>query len=88
MSRALAAIQRTPVYSSHRQLCSSTRPACCPAAAKEEGAEKSEEEKKREEAAQAYTKFYTAFGKSLKMGVIEDTSNRWAPDVGLIGSRN
>ncbi|KAL4424759.1 hypothetical protein ABPG77_000799, partial [Micractinium sp. CCAP 211/92] len=45
-------------------------------AAKEEGAEKSEEEKKREEAAEAYTKFYTAFGKSLKMGVIEDTSNR------------
>ncbi|PSC75445.1 endoplasmin-like protein [Micractinium conductrix] len=42
--------------------------------AKEE--EAGEEKKKAEEAAQAYGKFYSAFGKSLKMGIIEDTSNR------------
>ena len=49
-------------------------PPAPPAAAKEE--EAGEEKKKAEEAAQAYGKFYSAFGKSLKMGIIEDTSNR------------
>jgi HSP90 family molecular chaperone len=53
------------------------RPCCINLAAKEgEAAEKSEAEKKQEEAAQAYTKFYASFGKSLKMGLIEDQSNR------------
>ncbi len=52
------------------------------AAAKAEGEEevkaeeKTEEEKKRAEAAGAYTKFWGGFGKSLKMGIIEDQSNR------------
>lgn len=29
-----------------------------------------------QEAAKQYDKFWGAFGKSLKMGIIEDTSNR------------
>lgn len=50
----------------------------------EDAAEQSEEEKKAAEAkkeaadkaSKDYTTFYTSFGKSLKMGIIEDTSNR------------
>ncbi|KAL4859660.1 Endoplasmin [Chlorella vulgaris] len=46
----------------------------------EAGAEKAageeEERKKLEEKSKAYTKFWTGFGKSLKMGLIEDQGNR------------
>ncbi|KAI3433912.1 hypothetical protein D9Q98_003714 [Chlorella vulgaris] len=46
----------------------------------EAGAEKAageeEERKKLEEQGKAYTKFWTGFGKSLKMGLIEDQGNR------------
>jgi hypothetical protein len=46
-------------------------------AAEAAAAEQSEEGKKKaEEAAGAFAKFYASFGKSLKMGIIEDSSNR------------
>jgi heat shock protein beta len=41
-----------------------------------EAAEQSEAEKKLEERSGAFTKFWNSFGKSVKMGVIEDQSNR------------
>ena len=34
--------------------------------------------------AQKYTKFWNAFGKALKMGIIEDASNRWARHAGRV----
>lgn len=59
----------------------STCPAAAAAEGEEAGAEKAageeEERKKLEEQGKAYTKFWTGFGKSLKMGLIEDQGNRW-----------
>jgi hypothetical protein len=65
----------TPVLAPHLY----RRAAAAAPGAEAAAAEQSEEEKKKaDEAAGAYAKFYAAFGKSLKMGIIEDSSNRWA----------
>jgi len=42
----------------------------------EEGANKEEEEEEEEEDASKYAEFWKAFGKYIKMGLIEDTANR------------
>jgi heat shock protein beta len=44
---------------------------------KTEEEEKEEEgEEKKKDSTDKYTKFWTAFGKNIKLGVIEDASNR------------
>jgi hypothetical protein len=48
----------------------------------EKAAGEEEERKKLEDKSKAYTKFWTGFGKSLKMGLIEDQGNRWVGGVG------
>jgi heat shock protein beta len=42
----------------------------------EEETSKEEDEKVKEEGDDKYTKFWKAFGKNIKLGVIEDASNR------------